>query len=762
MVRISAVICTRNRAEYLRKAIRSLVEQSLPAGEYEILVVDNASTDDTPRVTCEEFKDVPNLRYIHEPIVGLSQARNTGWRNARGRYVAYLDDDATACFRWLEVALEAFRTVKPAPGCVGGKIDPVYPETPPAWIQGNLLHGLAAADWCDTPSVLGDTQWLGGGNCAYPRSLLAEAGGFSTALGRKDKNLLSNEEMLLHREIKSRGYICYYHPEMLIHHHVPAERLTKRWILRRAYWQGVSDAVLYIYRPDAFQRGRKFTVSEVMRRLCSFRSLSRLLLPTNDPERMSQKARLCWVIGWAVGSLWHRRGKSATKTIMLATTDKFWLDDRGDRRRIATLCRFMMKCRFRLEVFFVGQLDERDRNLMARSFRQAQFHVTNRARSALAGPTILERAIAALRRAAAWLLKRCLPAGMVRRLKALRDARRLRAEQRASCERGEDRNLRPTDRRSSRERRLGDFFSAENQREFRTLSKRVAPDAIIIECIILAYLVEDIQRYLPRPALTLIDAHNVTWERCRRFHEAGERHWIDITENEEKDVLERFDVIMAIQKSDAASFSATVPHRKVITVGHASEIIYRKQRDDSHVNLLYVASSTLANRRATEAFLEDVWPDIHRRFADKVRLVIGGSVCDYFDQSSVGDGVVLWGYIDDLDAIYREADIVINPVTLGGGLKIKNVEALCNGKPLVTTSVGAGGIAHGAGKAFYVCDTTEAMTEALSALIEDADLRGRFSEEAYRFAQENFTEDKAYAELYEALTSDLDGGAARQ
>ena len=96
---ITAIICTHNRERFLESCIQSLFDQTLDARRYEILVVDNGSNDGT-RAICDKFKDRLNFKYIFEPVLGLSQARNTGWKNARGRYVGYIDDDATADQRW--------------------------------------------------------------------------------------------------------------------------------------------------------------------------------------------------------------------------------------------------------------------------------------------------------------------------------------------------------------------------------------------------------------------------------------------------------------------------------------------------------------------------------------------------------------------------------------------------------------------------------------------------------------------------------------
>jgi glycosyltransferase involved in cell wall biosynthesis len=107
-VPITATVCTYNRSRYLALALAGLQRQSLPATQFEILIVDNCSTDDTRRVVDEFRQRLPNLRYAYEPRPGLSYARNTAMDEARGRYLAYLDDDAIPEPQWLQALLAAF------------------------------------------------------------------------------------------------------------------------------------------------------------------------------------------------------------------------------------------------------------------------------------------------------------------------------------------------------------------------------------------------------------------------------------------------------------------------------------------------------------------------------------------------------------------------------------------------------------------------------------------------------------------------------
>ncbi|MBL7071374.1 MAG: glycosyltransferase [Candidatus Omnitrophica bacterium] len=302
-IRISSIICTYNRQRYLRKAVQSLVEQTLPNEQYEIIVVDNGSSDDTKRVI-KRLSNIQNLRYIYDPTLGLSQARNTGWINARGEYIAYLDDDAMAFPQWLEKILEVFENVKPKPGCAGGRIELIWETPRPNWISDKLLPALGKVNWSQTPIFINKDQWIPGGNCAFPRGLLESMGGFSVDLGRKGGNLLCAEEIQLQNRLNEKGYRCFYHPEIAIRHHVLPLRLSKKWFLRKSFGQGVSDAVINLVQDTPFFIWRFWKgVTTLLNIVLSPRELSTLLLPTDNPDRFVLKCSI-WARLGHVLKLW--------------------------------------------------------------------------------------------------------------------------------------------------------------------------------------------------------------------------------------------------------------------------------------------------------------------------------------------------------------------------------------------------------------------------------------------------------------------------
>ena len=303
-VRISAIICTHNRAAVLPGALRSLAEQTLAAESYEIIVVDNGSHDETQAIVGARLSQLPNLRYVHEPKLGLSNARNTGWSHATGPIVAYLDDDAMASRDWLERILAAFETLQPTPGCVGGRIDPVWEVPRPAWLPDYCLPFLIVCDLSPDPVALPAGKFLVGTNMAFPRRLLEALGGFPVELGPIGARFGSGEETMLQRWIRAQGHALHYDPAIRVRHQIPESRLSQRWLLRRMYWEGLSRARQRLFNepPDLWQRLRLVGIA-LGKLTSSPRRLLALLSASDAPEIFVRKASACRRFGFLIGML---------------------------------------------------------------------------------------------------------------------------------------------------------------------------------------------------------------------------------------------------------------------------------------------------------------------------------------------------------------------------------------------------------------------------------------------------------------------------
>lgn len=237
---ISAIICTYNREQYLGLAIDSLLKQDFP--EFEVIVVDNASTDGTRQVV-EARLPHAKLRYIYEPITGLSVARNTGAKIAQSPILAYLDDDAIATPQWLRMLYSAYEN-HPKLAIAGGKVTLIWPEgiTSPLWLSDNLAGNLGAYNlgeqWVDIKNPGLTPRGL---NYSIRRSFLEKIGGFDINLGRVGKRLLSNEELQMTELALQHGWQVAYIPEALVAHHVAPERVNRSWFMERGWWQGISE-----------------------------------------------------------------------------------------------------------------------------------------------------------------------------------------------------------------------------------------------------------------------------------------------------------------------------------------------------------------------------------------------------------------------------------------------------------------------------------------------------------------------------------------
>jgi glycosyltransferase involved in cell wall biosynthesis len=260
VVRISAVICTYRRPDVLPAAVESLLSQTLPLNEYEILVVDNNSRDGTAEIVkdCAQ-RTRQAVKYALEARQGLSYARNTAVRLASADIIAFLDDDAVADPNWLAALLEVYNG-EPDAWAVGGKVLPIWDGQRPEWLEDRMLRALSIVDWGEERRPLTWPERVIGTNCSFRRCVFSELGLFTTALGRRGYLLLGNEDTEIQERIHERGKLVLYTPYAVVHHHVPEERLTKKYFYSRAYGHGRSRAILV-----ARQQGHSALLREALR-----------------------------------------------------------------------------------------------------------------------------------------------------------------------------------------------------------------------------------------------------------------------------------------------------------------------------------------------------------------------------------------------------------------------------------------------------------------------------------------------------------------
>lgn len=241
---ISVILCTYNRDKYIYNVLKSVAENDYPHDGYEIVLVNNNSTDRTEQ-ECERFQsDYPDIafRYLIETSQGLSYARNCGIRNAVGDLLVYVDDDATVNRDYLKTYAQFF-IQHPDAVAAGGPILPVYESSPePSWmshytrqlVTGKLYIG-------DREREFPKDAYPGGGNACYRKSVFETVGLFNVELGRKADSLIGAEEKDLFAKMTARGMRFYYLPSAILYHIIPDRKLTADYFRRLTLGIGQSE-----------------------------------------------------------------------------------------------------------------------------------------------------------------------------------------------------------------------------------------------------------------------------------------------------------------------------------------------------------------------------------------------------------------------------------------------------------------------------------------------------------------------------------------
>jgi glycosyltransferase involved in cell wall biosynthesis len=312
--------------------------------------------------------------------------------------------------------------------------------------------------------------------------------------------------------------------------------------------------------------------------------------------------------------------------------------------------------------------------------------------------------------------------------------------------------------------RLEDYRWPWTLEQFRRHVDRVKPQAIICQYVTMAHLLDALGPADRKRIHCILDTHDILHELGSQSNSAGYLHLLEISKNEEVDVWNRFDTVMAIQRQEAELIQSLTGKPKVIVVGHAMTHLSGeaatsgKAGDERHVTIGYVGSANYSNWHALNRFLIEVWPDLLELTNVEVQFVIAGKICEWFQlvQTDRNDGhlmhrVRLLGTVKDLVSFYRQIDLAINPVQFGTGLKIKNVESLAFGKPLVTTESGATGMSVRALSGCRVAANLQEMSMQLCSLCQSVQERQKLSEVAKKLATTEFSENSAFSELSELL-----------
>jgi glycosyltransferase involved in cell wall biosynthesis len=234
----------------LMDCVDSLIKQSYTS--FEIIIIDQAPHPGLGVVLKERFCGDPRIIYLHVVSAGNARARNNGVAKSAGSILAFIDDDALADPEWLQQLAYAFEDSR-CPAVVAGRLLPLWSGSRPRWYprQAEYLLGLYDIGDQRCPMPPGDLPIAA--NMAGLRKVITENGGFDERLGfnyfrtnNKIRQLqpflrrVGGEETILGKRIRAAGHVILYEPGAVVKHRVGAHKQTRRYYLKRSFWEGVT------------------------------------------------------------------------------------------------------------------------------------------------------------------------------------------------------------------------------------------------------------------------------------------------------------------------------------------------------------------------------------------------------------------------------------------------------------------------------------------------------------------------------------------
>jgi len=248
-MKLSVIISTRSRVNLLAATLKSISQQTFPLTEFEVIIVDNGSTDNTKQVVENCMNNSDNIRYFYDATPGLHVGRHRGLKEAKAELLVYADDDIEAFPEWLEAIWESFQDNEVV--LVGGKNLPKWEAEPPYWIYemwmdisdlGHSLGYFSILDFGDKTMEI-DPGYVWGCNFSIRKKILLEAKGFHPdGFPQNMIKYRGDGETSVSNYIRKMKYKTIYNPKASVYHFVPKNRMTIDYICKRAFNQGISDS----------------------------------------------------------------------------------------------------------------------------------------------------------------------------------------------------------------------------------------------------------------------------------------------------------------------------------------------------------------------------------------------------------------------------------------------------------------------------------------------------------------------------------------
>ena len=734
---VSVVMANYNGERHLADALRSVLTQSLR--EVEILLVDDASTDRSLEIATDIAATDPRLKIRRLPRnVGPAAARNHALAMASGKWIAVVDSDDFIHPERLERLVKAAESENAdivADDMVMFHDDHVLP--PARVLSGSLAKGPS---WV-TPAqyILSNRLFVSCTTLGYLKPLIRASFLKRHSIGyAEDLRIAEDYDLIL--RLLVRGARFRVLPDLLYFYRRHGQSVSHRLSLPTLQAMIVADARFRSWAGDQISKplgpmldarcasirtaaaventiaslkaGRvRSAIVSVLRQPTSIRILGRLLAPGRVLARMRRVVRPSTVTAPT---------DNITKTICVLSRQRLTAGSSGSSAYLLSLCHALRDAGFRLHLIcpspgtlgrvpivrIAGDGDVFDRVAIRGTRRIGRYYVAR-------DPAVFIKAVI----------------GTADRL-----ARRIGVTALSSIARRAP-------------YAVGQPWTPE-ELLFVATEARGQADIVLSDY---AFLTPGIPYALRPDGASAVLMHDLFSARPGAFASLGATDSVAVLDEQaEAALLARADLVIAIQHEEAAIARRMLPPGSAVVVAPMAIATVPTAQPGEGAGLLFVGSATAPNVDGIEWFLDKVWPAILAAQPD-ARLNIAGTVCSALVGRARHPRVTLLGRVADLAPHYRSADVVISPLRVGSGLKIKLVEALANGKAVVATTITAQGVGHLLGSAVCLADTAEDFAEQVVKLLRDPVARIAHAGAAHAVARRSFSASAAYRDVIDHL-----------
>ncbi len=322
-IKLSVIVPTYNRSKLLNNTLESISNQTFNKEDFEVIVVDNGSTDNTKGVTFQFQNKINHLYYYYDATPGLHVGRHIGLKRAKSEILVYTDDDIEASPIWLEGIWESFQDKEVV--LVGGKNLTKYEVKPPFWILemwyrlnkfGHLIGELSILDFGNEVKEI-SPYFVFGCNFSVRKKIIESAHGFHPDAMPFDLiHFRGDGETTISKYIETNELKTIYNPKASVCHVVTSERLTVDYFCRRAFFQGISDSFTQLREKDA-KNSESVTLKRKLKQWIHYykNQLSTILQATRYTESEKQRFK-SYTIGFEYHQKMYKSNQDVKKWVL--------------------------------------------------------------------------------------------------------------------------------------------------------------------------------------------------------------------------------------------------------------------------------------------------------------------------------------------------------------------------------------------------------------------------------------------------------------